>query len=258
MHINRNRNNNFSEIIETGFYNGKKAYVFQVLGNRGTFVNNTALHDVCEFLTSATNYIHVTTSDSLEVVSSSLLDGVGGTGTQSVRIAYLDASGNMQEYIATLNGILPVPLPFNATAIWWMEAASGGSSETGAGNIDIRKVGTPTIIYERISAGANKSMSARFKIPANYDGYLMNCFGSAIGQTMDIRIRSNVSSIDRQLNSRYLFQSRTFLAAGSNQALDLNYLKIPSLGEVKVSVIPGNTTGNPRIDANFKILIVSK
>lgn len=245
-------------VQSSNLINGKEAYLFTVLGNRTSFANSTGFHDLCEFLSSDLVYAQVTTSTNLEIVSTSANDTSAGTGTRSVKVVYLNNSGILTESPAiNLNGTTPVSAGFTASAILWMESASGGSSQTSAGNITLRNVATPTIIYEQITAGGNKSLSGRFTVPSDCTAYLVDYDLAAINQTMDIRLRATVDSLTRINNvDRFLFQTRKFLASGQNIAQDGRYLRYGAGSQIKVSAIPGATTGNPRCDANFSLLVI--
>jgi hypothetical protein len=247
-------------IQSSNLLNDKTAYIFNILGNRTAFVDTSILHDICEFLTGAAGqqrFIPVTTSDALEIVSTSANDTLLGTGTRKVRITYINSLGDMVESPdISLNGTTAVATGITATAIQWMEATDGGSSEVSAGNITLRKTGTPTTIYEQITANGNKSLSSRFTIPVGYKGYLLSYDASAIVGTMDLRIRANTRTFNRENNSRYLFQERIFLSIGQNFSNDLTYLKFPAGTTIKVSAISGSTNAGTRCDVSFQILIV--
>jgi hypothetical protein len=235
-------------------YEGRAAYVWTILGNRTTFVNTTDIHDICEFLTSSITNIQPTTADALEVVSTSANDSPSGIGTRQIQIIYLDAEGILtQSSPIALNGTTPVPLNFISTSILWIEAIEGGTNQVSSGTITLRKVGTATI-YEQITIGGNKSLSARMTIPKNFTGYLVSWAAEAIQQNSDVRLRATVKSLDRSLNSRYLFQDRIYLAATATLSKDLHLLRCPELSRIKVSVIPSNV--NARVDASFSIILI--
>jgi hypothetical protein len=248
-------------VQSTGFLNTKQAYIFTILGNRTAFVDTTNLHDVCEFLTNGAGqqrFTPVTTSDALELVSTSANDTLLGTGTRKVRITYLNSLGELVESPdINMNGTTAVATGITATAIQWMETADGGSLEVSAGTINLRKTGTPTTIYEQIVANGNKSQSARFTVPVGYTGYLLDWNVAALVATMDVRLRATTKTLTRDNNPRYLFQERIFLSIGQNYSGNLNYLKYKAGATIKVSAIPGATNGTPRCDASFTILIVA-
>lgn len=247
-------------IQSSNLLNDKTAYIFNILGNRTAFVNTSSFHDICEFLGNGAGqqtFIPVTTSDVLELVSTSANDTLLGTGTRKVRITYLNSLGDMVESPEIeLAGLTPVPTNITATAIQWMEATDGGSGEVSAGNIILRKTGTPTTIYEQITANGNKSLSSRFTIPVGYTGYLLSYNAAAIVGTMDLRIRAKTRTFTRENNSRYLFQERIFLAVNQNFSQQINHLKYSAGTTIKISAISGSTNAGTRCDASFQILIV--
>lgn len=248
------------EIQSTGAIEGKTAYVWHILGRRNAFVDATTMHDVCEFLTATAGqqtFVPVTTADQLEIVSTSANDSIAGTGTRTVDVTYLNASENIQTTTVTLNGTTAVPLTgINASAILWMEAATGGVLEVSQGTINLRKVGAPTTIYEQIVAGGNKSMSARVKVPAGYTAYMITFDGFAINQSMDIRIRATVKTLTRALSTRYTFQDNMFLATNGNSTRQMPFLKFPPGASIKISAQAGATGGTPRCDASFTLILI--
>jgi hypothetical protein len=74
---------------------------------------------------------------------------------------------------------------------------------------------------------------------------------------MDTRLRATVRTSDRTLIDRYLFQANAFLAAGERHSENLPGLKFPAGSRIKVSAIPGATTGSPRFDSSFSLIILA-
>lgn len=254
------RNINSSSLIEeinlTGFYRGKIAKVFQILGRRTTFANNTSFHDLTD-ITSANNlFPSVTSAESLEVVSSSANDTNAGTGVNSVSVIYIDSSNNLATANITMNGTTPVAAGFTANEIISMESQTVGSNLVAVGTITLRKV-TGAIQLEQITAGGNRSLSAKFMIPSGYSGYLVGGNFAAISQTQDFRLRATVNTFDRSLSNIYKFQHNYFLSSGANSGdLTFDFMKLPQLARVKVSTITGTTTSNPRADCTFSVVII--
>lgn len=253
--------NSYGSVIEeielTGTYRGRQSYLWRILGNRTQFTNTTDFQDICEFLDANTNtFTPVTSIDVLEVVSSNVNDSSGGTGTRKVKITYLDIDGFLVESPEiSLNGIVPVPVNFFASAILWMEATDGGSGEVSSGNISLRRVVIGTI-FERIALGGNKSLSGRIRIPKGFTGYLLNWNASAVSQGFDVRLRATVTTLGRTLSTRFLFQDRIYLAAGDSGDENLDLMKFPEMSRIKVSGIPTNTI-NPRCDVGFSIILIA-
>lgn len=217
---------------------------------RNTFINTTAYHDFCEFLTSAAGqekFTPVTTSDSLELVSTSANDTSNGTGTRTVGIIYLNALGDWSEITITLNGLTPVPVPIVASAINAMYAKTGGNLSVSAGDIFLRNSATPTTIYEQIASNGNMSQSGRFTVPNGYRLLVHNISVSAQGQAIEIKVRANNSPFDGSTLDRFLFKKSVKLAAGDSENLFFHNFSLNAGQTIKVSGIVDATSGTPRV-----------
>lgn len=242
------------EIAITGFYKGKPAGIYQILGRRTQFVNTTALQDVSDAITVA-SFLPLTSSESLQIRSSSADDTALGTGARTVRIIYIDQNNDLAVTVVSLNGTTNVVVPIQANEIILMENVTVGSTGVSQGTISLRKV-TGDAIVEIIASNGNRSRSARFMIPRGYTGYLVHVDYSGIGQSMDFELRAQVSSWDRSFNEAFLFQENSFLASNTNtQGTEQDLLKFPPLCKIKVSVVPGNTA-TARADCTFSIAII--
>ena len=251
------------EVALTGKIIGKTAYHYTIMGTRSLGWSSTAVFgDACEYLdNSQANMNTPTTGQTLYLRSSSASDSSAGTGIRTVKITYLDASGNQQSTTATLNGTTPVSLGVGFSFIQWMESATVGSNGTAVGNITISSnaVGAPAVseIFEYIGAAAGKSLSCRYKVPTGYTAYAIQFDSAAIASTMDVRLRSDVDSDNRVLNTGvFHFQDKVFLSAGSNKNSDLKYMKFPSGAVIKVSAIPGGATSGNKLDCSISLMIV--
>jgi hypothetical protein len=247
------------EIAHEGGYLGTLAYNFHIMGRRAGFNSTSVLQDVGEWLAGSINtFPELTGVETFELVSSSAQDKgtpAVGTGTHVVRVWYLDTNQDMKSVLYTLNGLTPVPVAENMLFVYGMEAFSGGSSEVSVGNIDLRVSGGGAI-HERISAGGNKSLSARFRIPRNVSGYIPIWMAGSSGTTQDVRLRATVQTLDRTLGSRYLFQDTIFLGSGNHADEPLPYLRYPAGARIKISTLPGLLPAANRIDASFTIMLV--
>lgn len=247
-----------AEVSLTGRLGGKIAKRYNIMGRRQSWVNTTSLHDIGEFLTTQ-NFPVVTGSESWEVVSSSANDdgSPAGTGAQEVHIAYLDADGLLQEVTGiVLNGTTPVAVPglSGATFIQWMEVAAVGSGLVSAGNIDLRTV-SGSVVHERISAGGNRSLSCRFKVPADCNGYMIEWDASANSNEIDFRIRSQSDMFDNSLSGPFLFEDIALVTQDTaRDRLNCGWHKVPPLGEIKASAIPSSVAAGTRGDASFLVV----
>ena len=223
----------------------------------GTFVDTTNHQDLCEYLTNTqATFTQVTTADAMELVSSSASDAAAGTNSRTVGVIYLNASGVWSQTIVTLNGTTAVPLTgIQATAIISMSVLSGGSNPVSAGNITLRKVGTPTTIYEQITAGGNQSKSGRFTCPAGYYALIQDLHLSAANQATEFAGRSTRNQFDGSTtaNDRYLFKDSILIASGSQSDFGV-YDRIDAGQTYKISAIPANV--NARVYGSFVVKVI--
>lgn len=245
-----------------GMLNGKPAYVVQALGSRRQgWANTTVLGDACEYLDSSQSNMNIpTVGQTLYVVSTSASDTAAGTGARTVRVVYLDASNMEQSVIATMNGTTPVSIGTGYTFIQYAEVMTVGSNSTSVGNVTVSSTnGAATVAttFEMITAGGNKSLSGNYRIPAGKVGYLSSWASSAIGQTMDARLRGDWSIYDRSLTPGvFHFLDRMFVGAGVSSEAGLQYAICPAGGTIKVSAIPGAAASGNRLDCDFHLIVV--
>lgn len=249
------------EINRSNLYGELASVEFNLMGRRAGFNSTSTLQDVGEWLgTGISLFPELTATEAMEVVSSDAQDDAtpGGTGAWTIRIVYINAAYAIASFDVTLNGTAVVNLGggFRAHAILWMEVLTGGTSEVAIGNIDLRTV-AGAIVHERISAGGNKSLSARFMVPDGYSGHINYFSGEAINTTQDIRLRATVRSLDRALNAKYLFQDIMYLGSGTSLVHKIDYLKFPARSRIKVSTIAGATAVGNRVDITFNMILIA-
>jgi len=240
---------------------GKNATVVYVLGRRITFANTTPFQDVAQYLVGGQNAINLPDAATTYYLNStSTNDKSGSPGASVVRIVYLDANGIQQVVNKTLNGTSAVNIGSGYSFIQWMEVAAVGANAAAAGDVTISSingVATEATTIEMVKAGGNRSLSGRYKVPSNYTAYLIDWHGSAAGsQAMDLRLRATVFADNRELSNVFHFQATMYLAAGAELMDRIDYYKLPSLCQIKASVLPAATTGTPRCDVNFQMLLM--
>lgn len=258
-----------TEIQITGSLKGQPARIYNIMGRRTQWVNTTDMHDACSFLTNAAGqqlFVELTGTEDLEIVSSSANDTSAGTGARTVHVTYIDSDGIQQEYQGiTMNGTTPVSLSSGggttgplagALAIQWMEVATAGSGGLAVGNINLRS--TSGTIYEQIVARGNRSLSCRYKVPANKDAYILSWGGGAINGDMDFRIRATVDMTTGDLSQVYLFEDVGYTPSNLRFTNEMRWLKVPSGGKIKVSAIPSSTGATVRCDISFFIACIEK
>lgn len=252
---------NIANLIETiqttGLYQGKTAVVYNVMGRRAGFTSTSVQNDVKEF-DNGVAVNPVLSNSTLDIISSSVSDtNTAGTGVRTVKVIYINNTNNLVQSAAiALNGTtLVTSVLTGVNEVLWMEAETVGSGGIAAGNIRLR-INGGTVEVEQISAGGNKSLSARFMIPTGYTGYIPFWDGHAINNDQDMRLRATVNSFDRSLSSVYKFQDNKYLALNTNSSDDLQFMKFPALSKIKISTFSGATGATVRCDASFPIILI--
>lgn len=248
-------------VQHTGYLSGHQASLYHIMGSRTLGWSSTSvLGDACEYLDTSQALMNTpTTGQTLYLVSTSTNDAEAGTGARTVRTVYLDSNGLQQVRTDTLNGTTAVSIGTGYSFIQWMEVASTGSSEVSAGNISITSTnGAATVAttFERITAGGNRSLSGRYKVPSDSHGHLVHWDVAAISNTMDTRIRATSFADDLTLSTVYHFLDRAFLASGANSTQNLEYMELPSEAIVKISAIPGGAAAGNKLDCSFSIIVM--
>lgn len=247
----------FLEGLE-GNLNGQIAKSLHIKGKRAGFTAPNVLQDVAEFLgPGLTTLPELNGTENLEVVSNHAQDSAAGTGVRSVRIVYLDTSNSLaQTPPIILNGLTAVPVPPKAKAILWMQGTTGGADGVAAGNIILRVVGGAT--HEQITAGDNRSFSARFVVPLGFTAYIALWQNTSIGAaTQDARLRAQVNEFDRTLSNLYVVQDHAFVGENQGATNQIPWLRFPALCKIKVSTVPSAAAPGNRIDTDFSLLLVA-
>lgn len=242
-----------------GLISGRSARVFKILGRRAGFTSLTVSNDVKEFDNGVAN-IPVLAASTLDIISSNVADtNTAGTGVRQVKVTYINSTNDLVESAAiSLNGTtLVTSVLTGVNAVLWMESFTAGSGEVAAGNIRLR-INGGTVEVEQITAGGNKSLSARFMVPAGHTAYLDNFRVSAVNNDQDCRLRATVNSVDRTLATLYHFQMNGYTALNSTSGpLPGNFLKFPALSRIKVSTISAGTAATVRCDTHFTIVLIA-
>lgn len=247
---------NSEQVQRTGVFDGKSAFILNIKGRRISFANTSSYHDICEFGTSLAEIPKLTGVETLQLVSTNASDNSAGTGVRTVRVFYIGTDDSLRiSSSITLNGLLPVSAGFFAKEILLMESLSVGSNGAAIGNI---KLQTSLLAeLEQISAGENRSLSARFRVPKGYTAYVIDFGITALNQSMDARLLANISAFDRQVISFYTTQEVAYVPANQiERSISQHYIRCPELATIKIAAKAGSTS-QARCDANFKILVVA-
>jgi len=215
LEVQGQANDIIEEVQTTGAYRAHSSMVWRILGRRAGFTSTSVLNDVKEFDNSVAA-IPILSNSSLDILSSSVNDDVGGTGINTVRVAYINSSNNfVQSDPIELDGTtLRTNVLTGVNAVLWMEAETVGSGAVAVGNIRLR-INGGVIEVEQITAGGNKSLSARIMVPAGYNAYLTSWDGHCVNADQDMRLRATVNTATRALIAPYLFQDNAYLAVNT-------------------------------------------
>ena len=254
-------------ISRTAKYCDKAAAIYHIMGQRTVFNAVTPFQDFATYLTNGQNGLTVVSPGTeYFVVSTSATDVAGSAGVSKVRIVYLDAAGVQRVKSATLNGTTKVSIGSGYLAFQWMESSELGTAgaTSAVGNISIFSgvgvAAAESTTVEQIQALSNRSLTGRYTVPYGHTGYLISWDSSAPGsQAMDARIRAECFTDDRSLSPGiFHFQGSMFQASTSPSSIEeLRYQRVPALAMTKISCYPAGTTGTPRCDATFHILVVA-
>ena len=172
----------------------------------------------------------------MTVVSESTADnGATATGMLTMRIHYLDATGNDQTEDITLNGTTPVNTV--ATDIRFVQdihALTVGSNGHAEGHIKIYQFGDTTLVYDMIALGDNKSLAPHRMIPLGKKLYLKGWHATeANNKRCAFRIRST-DMYGELLPGVFCFKGVAYMSDTASGELELS-ATVPALSIVKVS-----------------------
>lgn len=154
---------------------------FRGFGRRDSLATTAGGDDVSDIVLPTMSYPNQSVGEQMTVVSSSANDTAAGSGARTIKIHYLDASGNYYHEYLTLNGTTGVNTV--ATNIRFIQSISvetlGSFGGRNAGNITIYKLGDTATVYARIVAGNNVSLNSARMIPNGKIFYLTSINVSA-------------------------------------------------------------------------------
>ena len=179
-----------------------------------------------------------TTSETIEVFSSSTNDTSAGTGARTIRLVGLDADGFRQTTDVTMNGTTSV----TTTGLTWstcstMYVLTSGSGGQNAGIITARWTSTTSVVFHQLPIGQNRSANAAERVPA---GYTRVIYGAQCkiavtgGSSASANIRLLVR--DTNTNSSAVFQPRINEDITTNFPYEMpkdSFIVIPELTDMK-------------------------
>lgn len=188
--------------------------------------------------------------EQMTVVSESASDTAAGTGIQTLRIEYLDATGNQQTEDITMNGTTGVNTV--ATDIRFvndMYALTVGTGGVAADNVKIYKTGTVGLVYNMIALGGNKSLVPNRMVPLGKTLIIKDWHATEAQNKRSIfRLRS--TDMNNVLLPRVFCFKDTALLKQSTLGLSALDIAVPALSIVKVSVWAIQAAGEGSVSWN--------
>lgn len=178
--------------------------------------------------------------EQLQVVSSSAADAAGQTGVTAIRIEYLNTSEQLVFEDIALTGTTPaLTVATDITDIIDFYSISTGSGGISAGDIDITEVGNTALIYNRIAAGGNKSMSTLRHFLPSSTAYITSLTVSGDTKGTDIMLRSDSNDSGDVFPEVWLFQVPITMSDAPVEVIFDPAIRIPPNARLKVSARAG-------------------
>jgi len=239
--------------VALGNVAGEKA--FHLAGRRDA-VSTSNLEDITQ---TGMDVLPRPAGATVDLVFASGDDDVAGSGIQVVEIEYLDIFGDEQQLKCNSNGGTVADVGGGAIYdVQWIhgQRIGGGTLGVAAGNITLLNQGDNAIVYERIVAGGNQSLSARYKVPRAKQGLVTGWDVSAITRKIDFKLRADVDRFSRALQTGvFNFQAVEVLEQVASGWLPFDPpLLMPALSTVKISAVSFTGTGDA--GGNFSVTLI--
>ena len=179
----------------------------------------------------------------LQIVSSSVKDTSVGTGVQKIRLDYLNSLGQLTFEEIETNGGTVSTVATNITDVIDFHSVFVGSGEVADGNIDVTDIGNASLIFNRISAGGNKSMSTLRHLLPNSTFYITDLVLSGDTKGTEVILRSDSSDSGNVYPGVYLFNVPVTMTDAPAVIRFNPALQIPGSARIKVSARAG-ASGN--------------
>ena len=127
---------------------------------------------------------NILTAETLDLVSSSAQDAVGGSGLHRVVVDGLDVDGKMQTEIVVLTGTTPVTTTKTFSEIYYVRPVEPSSSVAGyidrvfAGNISITNTASGQVLGY-IPAGKTDTALSHYIVPVGYEAAIHEMYVGA-------------------------------------------------------------------------------
>lgn len=222
---------------------------FRGFGQRQSLSAAVTGDDVWEG-TATTCPIPASAGEQMTLVSTSASDASAGTGVRTIDVHYLDATGNEQSEIVTMNGVTPVnTVATNIRFVQSIHANTVGSNGTAVGTISIYKTGAATTIYNVISPGGNMSLNSARMVPFGKTFYLTNLsVAGASNKSISVKLRATSTFEDILTSGFFLFKDVTFIQNSSREKTFRVPLKFPALCILKATCYSSQAGGDMSVN----------
>ncbi len=195
---------------------------------------------------------YLTTAETMDLVSSSANDTLGGTGARTVHIIGFNNDFNFIRENVNLNGLTPVTTITNFLRIFRLTVSSGGSLETNDGDITLTAT-TSGFNQGTAIAGDGKTLQSQFTTPKGFYGAVTGWAMSDLNNDqirfrMRVREDGGVFVIRRQLE---IFQS------AFEDVFQVPFL-IPPKTDIKITAFSTMAGGMNVTDASYGMILVDE
>lgn len=171
----------------------------------------------------------------VQIVCANAGDSVAGVGVQKVRLDYLTTDNVLAFEIIETNGSTATSVATNITDIIDFHSVQNGSNLVSVGNIDVTDIGNPSLIFNRIAANGNKSMSTLRHFLPSSTAYITSLTVSGDTKGTDVILRSDSTDSGDVYPGTWLFQVPITMSDAPTTVNFSPALVIPGTARLKVS-----------------------
>jgi hypothetical protein len=187
--------------------------------------------------------------EQMTLISESDADnGATATGVLTMEIEYIDSHGDVRYEVVTMNGQTGVDtVATNIIFIQDMHSVTVGSNGVCQGHVRVYKKGDPTLVYNMVAAGGNKSLVPHRMVPRGKKLLLMGWHGGEVNsKNCVIRIRST-DMHGELLPGVFCFKGSAYVNKNTTGPVPLHAL-VPAFSIVKASAWIETSSGVASID----------
>lgn len=217
-------------------------------------------------IATSNTYQTPTAAQSLEVLSSSAADAVGGGGATKIFIEGLDSTFNIQSETITLTGTTPVALANDYIRITKMDVseseayASLSGSASHQGDITLRDVATGAVIWAQIireaGFGIGSSLIGGYTVPVNKKATLyMDKISVDSGKVSNIYIFARESADDVTTPYSAMIALQAYTGISGTSQID-NFIPIEDVsGAVDIIPCADVTSGSADVSIDYYVIL---